>query len=223
MPTGVHVELVLAVGGRFPEATGPAQTSHHCRWVSCPFTGPQHTIELQPRLTTAGSPRLPFVSTLRLTRSRTWAASRVPMMTTTDASRRAMTRRAPPTTTTRAHARAHTPHPAAMAAPHNDLPPPRGPRDPRRPWRCVVPYLHRPRRPVLLGRLRRLHPSHLLGSASTHTTRRAHRVTAPVAAAARAPTPRPRRACASRRATLPLLAGRSIRPPALAWPRLAPP
>ena len=37
MPTGVHVELVLAVGGRFPEATGPAQAII-VGGVSCPFT-----------------------------------------------------------------------------------------------------------------------------------------------------------------------------------------
>ena len=102
---------------------------------------PQHTAELRPRLATAGHPRLPLVSTLRLTRSRTWRASRVLMMTTTDASRRTMARRAPPNT--RTHARTHMPRAVTAAAPRNSHLPPRGLRDPRHPWRRMAPNLHR--------------------------------------------------------------------------------
>ena len=97
-------------------------------------------------------------------------------MTTTRTCRQAMTRQTPPTA--RAHARAHTPHTATTAAPHNNHPLPRGPRTPRHHQRRVVLHLHRPRRPVLLGRQRRLHPSHLSHSTRAYATRRAREATA---------------------------------------------
>ena len=126
-------------------------------------------------------------------------------------------------TDTCARPHATQPRTATTAAPHNSHPSPRGPCDLRHPWRRMVPNLHRPRRPVLLGRRRHLHPSHLSDSTRAHTARRTHMVTTPAAAAALVPTPRSRRSCVSRRATLPLLPGHSIRTPALTRPRLAPP
>ena len=80
-----------------------------------------------------------------------------------------------------------------------------------------------PRRPVRLGRQRRLRPSHLSDSPRAHTARRARTVTTPAAAATRAPTPRPRRPGASRRATPPHLSSHPARTAALSRPRLAPP
>ena len=81
--------------------------------------GSQHTTELQPHPTTADSPRLPLVSTLELSHSRIWRASRVLTMTTTETCRRTTARNSShhAGTCTCPHA-THSHHGGAAQQPH---------------------------------------------------------------------------------------------------------
>ena len=64
-----------------------------------------------------------------------------------------------------------------------------GPRTSRHRRQRMVPHPHRPHRPELLGRQRRLHPSHLSISTRAYAARRARKATTPAAAATSPPKP----------------------------------